>query len=100
MQPNPKPNFSDEYNRYGLLLTWIIVAANMDADGDMVADMNTYMENDVTAYVDNNDMAAYMDDDVAANVDDDVATYVDDDVAAYVDDDHIVGQKFSPYNFN
>jgi hypothetical protein len=29
-----------------------------------------------------------------------VATYVDDDVAAYVDDDHIVGQKFSPYNFN
>jgi hypothetical protein len=30
-----------------LLLTWIIVAANMNVDADVAADMDTYMENDV-----------------------------------------------------
>jgi hypothetical protein len=75
MQPNPKPSFSDKNNGHGLLLTWIIVATNMDAD------MNTYMENYVAACVDNNDVAAYMDDGVAA--------YVDDGVALSVLSDHI-----------
>jgi hypothetical protein len=81
MQPNAKPSFNDKNNRHRLLLTWIIVAANMYAD--VAADVDAYMENDVAAYVDNADVAPYVDnDDVAAYVVNDDAAYVYDDVAA------------------
>jgi hypothetical protein len=53
--------------------------------------MATYMDNDVETYVDH---------DMATNVDDDVAAYMDDKVTTDVKVDHIVGQKFSPFNFN
>jgi hypothetical protein len=98
MQPNPKPSFSDENNRHRLLLTWIIVAANMDAGTDVAANVDAYIENDVAAYVEDDDVATYMDDDMATYVDDDVASYVDDDVAPYVDDD--VAKNLSPTDTN